>query len=360
MQGTGSPSSSPPLSSSTDNAKETTTQGKQPSSTPASRRARGGAHTATRALQRLEKCFSEGNFYEAQQLIKMLVHRFTTQNNFAEAIKILTSGMTQMLQHKETICASELGRSLIDIFVESKEPVTDAHIGTIIKHFNGYPADVDDGKVDFIKAAIKWTATMENEKEKQQTNQTPTATNQTTPTPTPPGKHSHGDERLHDHLGKWLWGQGLWGDAQHHFARGRSPDLFAAMLNDYAREVEPHEVDLVLARAVFMCLGVGKLRHGRLLMEAMLARRPGLGIEPTPLLHYVSFLLEALALGPSALPLVQRLTQEYMPALQRDPDFKEYLQKISWVFFKLKPNEPSNFLSEMLRSLLGAPQSSSS
>ena len=102
------------------------------------------------------------------------------QKRYDEAETTLVTGMEALLTHHQTVPASELGQQLIKLYVDTHKSPTDATIGslaflpsscalrshrqrcldvscteTIVRHFHGYGPDVDDGRVSFMKAAIK-------------------------------------------------------------------------------------------------------------------------------------------------------------------------------------------------------------
>jgi hypothetical protein len=108
------------------------------------------------------------------------VHRYLAQKNVEDAAHILVSGMNSMLQYKQTQCATELGILLVKLYTDTQTAVSPATLGTlppsilgrvipshlivfvpslpsevITHHFLGYPEGSDDGRVDFIRAAIK-------------------------------------------------------------------------------------------------------------------------------------------------------------------------------------------------------------
>lgn len=288
---------------------------------PAARTARGN----DRALKRLETKFAEGDYYEAQQLIKMLMNRYLSQSNSDEAVKMLLSGMQSMLAHKQPFCATELGILLIKIYKDTHIPVSSATLEIIANHFANYPEDSQDNRADFLKAAIRWSAEAENTK--------------------------HGNPLLHDLLAEYYTKHKAYGQAQGHFIRGNSPEKFAQMLVFFAMQGYPSEQDLFVARVVFQYLCLSKVQDANRLFEAYLAATPSLKQAPTPLTNLVRFLLGAAETHSTS--LFTTLRQKYTLSLQRDPSFAQYMDQIGICLFNIQPASGigglfSNFMKAFL------------
>lgn len=79
--------------------------------------------------QRLQNTVAEGNFYEAQQIYKTLYFRYCTSKKLHEARELLISGALTMLQHKQTTCATELSRMLLNLYNEEHTKCTQESLG---------------------------------------------------------------------------------------------------------------------------------------------------------------------------------------------------------------------------------------
>jgi len=216
--------------------------------------------------------------------------------------------MNSMLQHKQTKCATELGLLLVKLYSDTHTPVSPATLEVITHHFASYPEGVDDGKVDFMKAALRWTMAE--------------------------GK-KYGEAVLHDLLAEWFTQQKEYGYAQRHYIRGDSSDKFAVMLVNFAKLGHPSEADLFIARAVFQYLCLGKTKEAVFVLESFLSAFPALRITPTPLVNFLGFLLEAL--DQKSPQLFKMLREKYTPSIQRDPTFNQYLDQIGIQFFNIQP-----------------------
>jgi hypothetical protein len=100
--------------------------------------------SAGSAFERMKKSVADGNYYEAQQLIKILyfryvltptsqlltfTHRNYTQNKIEVAKEILVEGALTMLKANQTTCATELVNLLLTLFVDSHVVVDSNAIG---------------------------------------------------------------------------------------------------------------------------------------------------------------------------------------------------------------------------------------
>jgi len=282
-------------------------------------------------LDQLKKTVAEGNYYEAQQLIKTLYFRYRTQNKPAEAREILINGASTMLGAKQTTCASELAQMLVKLFIEDHVKVDSSSIETVSKMANLFPPG-DPGKISFLKAALKWSGVE--------------------------GSHKEGEPNLHTLLARAYDEAGEYGYAQKHYLKSHSANEFGKMLIAWASEGYPTERDLYIARAVFMYLSLSNLRDANVVYQVFVQ-----SLQPnqiTPLINYLRFLL--LTLERDAYPLFDVLRKKYKPSLSRDPSFLQYLDHIAQVFYKVKPAATSapafgNFISDLFKNLL--PSSSS-
>ena len=142
-----------------------------------------------------------------------------------------------MLDHNQTQCASELATLLVKNFTDSHTPVTDDNLNILIKIFNRYPPDTDDGREAFMKSAIRYVLLC-------------IFLSRSSRWSISEGFVKSGAPLLHDALSSFLVQQKRYGDSQRHFVRGSDPKAFARMLVLFSQEGYPGEKDLYLARAV--------------------------------------------------------------------------------------------------------------
>ncbi|KAL6057049.1 Golgi to ER traffic protein 4 [Balamuthia mandrillaris] len=284
-----------------------------------------------KGLSRLQKKMEEGNFYEAQQLVKLLLHRFSSQKNLSEAENILLSGMDSMLAHQQHRNASELGLLLVKLYSENHVALAEEKKALLLAQYEKYPPEVDEGKVEFLKAAIKYSTKAES--------------NSNTP---------NGEPRFHNALASYFFHVTKdWGQAQRHFVRSGNPQGFTEMLLAAAEEGGNLEVedDLFLARAVLQYLCLSNWKDAITLFQLYCASHPA--AATSPLSNFIRFLL-ATVQHRTAGATFQTLRTKYKPSIQRDPTFEQYLDRIGEIFFGIKPQTQAGGLGGLLNGFLQA------
>ncbi|XP_015759851.1 PREDICTED: Golgi to ER traffic protein 4 homolog [Acropora digitifera] len=309
---------------------------------------KAGKNTGTqRLLQKLEKFIEDGEYYEAHQLIRTLYFRYKSQKLYKDAIETLHNGACLFLKHKQEGSGNDLAMLMLECFSIAQTPITDDALDKIQSVFELYePGSVD--RYGFITAAIKWTS---------ETDQS----------------LKYGHPNLHLTCAHRFWKEKNFSDSQYHFLFTSDGHQCATMLIESATTRGfPGEADLFVAQAVFQFLCLQNFITANTVFSKYTAQHPdfsGLGGPPyqKPLLNFVWFLLLVIE-RKGSLGQFTVLCEKYQPSIERDPTYKEYLDKIGQVFFGLPP-KPSNrgmmggILGDIMQSLLeegGASASASS
>eukprot|EP00741_Cyanophora_paradoxa_P013608 tig00020703_g13137.t1 len=287
--------------------------------------AASGSKGIEAVVQKLEKSVDDGDFYTAQQSYKSLYFRYCGQKKFDDARQLLMSGARLMQKHKQFQCATELATLLVELFQKADVKVAPDSIDALLKTFEGFGEDNSNGPVQFLKAAIKWSAGA--------------------------GAGKFGSPELNAAMGRHLWKQGDYGGAQRYFVRGNDPRSLARMLLEWSGKGYPAEVDLFLARAVLQLLCVQNLRDANVVFDTFLRTAPG-GPPRTPLVNFLRFLLATLERD--AAPLLAVLRSKYRPSIARDPSFPNYLDHIANKFYNVPiPTSGLQGIMDMLNGFLG-------
>jgi len=275
---------------------------------------------------KLDQCFKDGQYYEAQQLYRGLYNRLLSKDKFEEAANLLQSGALLLLQHKQGNSGGDLALQLVDCYCKSKERVTPQKLETIRTIFSSFPPSTDDSKITFMKAAISYSSQY--------------------------GSSSQGEPLLHKDFALFYQSRQEYNLSQRHYLRSDSYRDHAKMLLEWATKGFLSEFDLFIARAVLQYLCLENLAGANELLEivtqqiqsqnqSMLASR--LESESvvltdtslnTPLMHFIQFLLKTVERD--AAPLFEMLRQKYAASLERDPAFHTYMNKIGELYFGLK------------------------
>lgn len=70
--------------------------------------------------KRIEEHFQNAQFYEAQQLYKVLFHKFEKVNSFDKASIVLMDGIEKMFQYKQAELGNDLALCLLELFDKAK------------------------------------------------------------------------------------------------------------------------------------------------------------------------------------------------------------------------------------------------
>ncbi|XP_068760718.1 Golgi to ER traffic protein 4 homolog [Montipora capricornis] len=296
-----------------------------------------------RLLQKLEKSIEDGEFYEAHQLIRTLYFRYMAQGCYKDAIDTVHNGACLFLKHKQEGSANDLAMLMLECFHQAQIPVADDVVNKIRNVFELYePGSVD--RYGFMTAALKWTSDTD-----------------------PSLKYGH--PNLHLTCAHRFWKEKNFGDSQYHFLFTSDGHQCAAMLVESATTRGfPGEADLFIAQAVLQFLCLQNFMTANTVFSKYTAQHPDFsGLGPPyqkPLLNFVWFLLLAIE-RKGSLSQFTVLCEKYQPSIERDPVYKEYLDKIGQVFFGLPP-KPSNrgmmegILGDLMQSLLDEGSSSAS
>ncbi|KAJ8036905.1 Golgi to ER traffic protein 4-like [Holothuria leucospilota] len=285
-----------------------------------------------RVLQKLRQSVEEGKYYEAHQMYRTLYFRYMAQNKHAEAIELLYSGATLLLEHKQYGSGADLSLLLVEVFQTSKATVDDDNIAKVSKLFQLIKRDLPERHA-FLAASLRWTQSMK-----------------------PSGKHV---SELHRQIGITLWQEKNFTGARHHFLRSDDGESCGAMLVEcHSQQGLASEVDLFVAQTVLQFLCFNNKTTASVTFHAYTTNHPAIMSGPPfvlPLLNFLWLLLIAVDSG--KLTVFTVLCEVYHPTLKRDPSYNVLLDKIGQVFFGVTPppeaNGPPGMLGTLMRSLLG-------
>ncbi|XP_058951448.2 Golgi to ER traffic protein 4 homolog [Pocillopora verrucosa] len=295
-----------------------------------------------RVLQKLNKSIEDGEYYEAHQLIRTLYFRYKSQKSYDEALEIVHNGACLLLKHKQERSGTDLALLMLECFRTAKVPVGEDALDKIKSLFELYEHGSPD-RQEFVTEAIKWTSETD-----------------------PSLKYGHPE--LHLMCALSLWKEKNFGDSQYHFLFTSDGQQCAAMLVESATTLGfPGESDLFVTQAVLQFLCLQNPCTANLVFFKYTAQHPDFsGIGPPyqkPLLNFVWFLLLVIERR-GTLNQFTVLCEKYQPSIERDPVYKEYLDRIGQLFFGLPP-KPSNkgmmggILGDLMQSLMGGGEGNS-
>ncbi|ESO87201.1 hypothetical protein LOTGIDRAFT_154705 [Lottia gigantea] len=288
------------------------------------------ARGVERVLAKCQACIDAGSFYEAHQMYRTLYFRYNAQHKYTEAIDLLYTGASTLLKNNQHTSGADLAMLLIDVLNKSEASVTSQNIDKIIDLFKIMDPECPE-RYNFLTAAVHWSKKVD-------------------------GKFKRGHPELHKKFGIMFWEERNFVQARYHYLHSCDGKGCATMLIEYHTiKGYASEVDLFIAQAVLQYLCLQNKDTANEVFSTFTANHPQIEKGPPyvmPLLNFLSFLL--LALEGGKLAVFSILCEKYETSLNRDPSYKEYLDKIGQLFFGLPPPQASSqgIFGNLLQSLM--------
>ncbi|KAK6170669.1 hypothetical protein SNE40_019004 [Patella caerulea] len=289
-----------------------------------------------RVLAKCQSCVDAGQFYEAHQMYRTLYFRYNSQQKYAEAINLLYTGASTLLQQNQHTSGADLAMLLLEVLDKSAAPVNRENIDKIVKLFKIMDPESHE-RYTFLTTAVHWSKKAE-------------------------GKYKRGHPELHQKFGVMFWEERNYVQARYHYLHSCDGKGCATMLIEY-HSVRGYasEVDMFIAQAVLQYLCLQNKETANEVFTTYTRNHPAIEKGPPyvkPLLNFLSFLL--LALEGGKLPVFSILCDKYEASLNRDPSYKEYLDKIGQLFFGLPPPQATNqgIFGNLLQSLMNQAEDS--
>lgn len=292
-------------------------------------RSRGGTD---RVLSKLKASIENENYYEAHQMYRTLYFRYVSQKKFGELEGMLFDGAVLLFSHQEVASGVDLAKLYVETLGQAEAQPEEARFHRLSRLYQLIPLDNVD-KPAYLATSLKWS-----------------------------NKEGGviGHPRLHQHLAYTLWEGKQYTEARQHFLHSQDGEGCGSMLVEYhLSRGYPSELDLFIAQTVLQYLCLKKSIAASTAFLAYTSEHPRIGCGPPyprPLLNFLWFLLLSIETSQS-LPVYSVLCEKYKPAIERDPQYLEYLDKIGQHFFgvpaPVKP-KPGGMFSGLFDQLLSA------
>lgn len=285
-----------------------------------------------RVLNKLKISIEQGNYYEAHQMYRTLNFRYLAQQRYVELVDLLYEGAVLFMTHGQHNSGSDLAVLFVEALNKSKFKVTDVFIDKLGYLHTLMKVDSPE-RINFLTSALQWSSNSEEE------------------------HYPRGHPRLHQLVAVTLWKEKNYAQSKYHFIHSTDGDGCATMLVEYhCTKGYPNEVDLFIAQAVFQYLCLKNKATATIAFHAYAQKHPKVNPGPPfllPLLNFLWFLLPAIDNG--KLPVFTVLCEQYRIALNRDPSYLKYLDKIGQLFFGMPPPPPKQqgLFGNILQSLFG-------
>lgn len=289
----------------------------------------------SRVLAKCQACVDENNFYEAHQMYRTLYFRYNAQKKYEDALELLYTGSLTLLKHNQQSSGTDLASLYINTLQTSGSPVSDEPVSKIANLFECMEADNPERQT-YLLECINWSIKVD-----------------------PIYKSGH--PVLHKKFGLIFWTEKNYAQARYHFLHSTDGASTAALLIEYhVSQGFPTEVDLFIAQAVLQFLCLQNKDTANVVFMKYTKEHPDLKEDPPffkPLLNFIWFLLLALETGKVSVFTV--LCEKYETSINRDPTYKEYLDRIGQLFFGLPPpkHSPHGMFGNILQSLFSGDDS---
>lgn len=292
-------------------------------------RGRGGTD---RVLSKLKSSIENENYYEAHQMYRTLYFRYVSQKKFCELEGMLFDGAELLFSHQEVASGVDLAKLFVETLTQAEAGPEELRFQRLSQLYQLIPGDNVD-KPAYLASCLKWSSK---------------------------DNSPIGHPRLHQHLAYSLWQSKQYNEARQHFLYSHDGEGCGNMLVEFhLSRGYGSELDLFIAQTVLQYLCLKKSLAASTAFMAYTAEHPKLGGGPPfsrPLLNFLWFLLLSIQSSQS-LSVYSVLCDKYKAALEKDPQYLEYLDKIGQHFFgvpaPVKPKSGGMF-SGLFDQLLSA------
>ncbi|KAK3739992.1 hypothetical protein RRG08_005264 [Elysia crispata] len=283
-----------------------------------------------RVLAKCEACINAGNYYEAHQMFRTVYFRYSGQQKFTEAADLLYRGALILMQHNQHSSGADLSLLFLDVLNKSKSTVTDTTIGQISDLFEKMDSECPE-RYPFLTKAINWSSKVNKQ-------------------------HKRGHPDLHQRFGVIFKQERNYLQARYHYIHSSDGEGCAQLLVEFhTNHGYSSEVDMFITQAVLQYLCLQNKTTASLCFEIYTQKHPAIDKGPPfgmPLLNFIWLLLIALEGGKLAVFTV--LCEKYQVSINRDPNYREYLDQIGQLFFGVPPPQktPQGFFGNLLQNVL--------
>ncbi|EGI70460.1 PREDICTED: Golgi to ER traffic protein 4 homolog [Acromyrmex echinatior] len=277
------------------------------------------SHGVQRVLAKLEASINSENYYEAHQMYRTLYFRYLGQRKYSELLELLYSGSMLLLQHEQHASGADLGILFVNVLTQSGTVPAQGFFEKIMSLFSLMSPASPEREV-FVQSALKWSIKGTD--------------------------YKTGHPDLHQKIAQIFWREKNYILARQHFIYSRDGSGCAAMLVElHEQRGYMNEIDLFIAQAVLQYLCLQNKATAQEAFNSYTSRHPKINSGPPyllPLLNFLFFLLKIIDSGKLAYPVFAVLCEQYQISLNRDPCYRQYLDKIGQLFFNIPPPRPRN------------------
>lgn len=298
-----------------------------------------------RAARAIEEKIGAGDYYDAQQMVKMLYRRQCAKGQLAAAIELAVDCAGRFCAVGQYELAADLGKDLVVSLEDHEEPPSDEHLRRIEAVLAGIPPTASGGaaavaKHALIQRALRWsTSTVER-----------------------------GHPRLHRAAADAYRSEGELGRCQAHLVFCGDGPALAELVREWRRCGYPNEADLFGLRALLILLSLDDVDSARSFWDALVGRAvaprgdtdedatagatvadTSVPEPPEPPIQCGSFLLAACEAR--SLDFFRAVRAKYALVIRRDGTLDKYLDEVEGQVFGAQVQKGG--LGAMLEALMG-------
>uniref|UniRef100_A0A182NAF7 Golgi to ER traffic protein 4 homolog n=1 Tax=Anopheles dirus TaxID=7168 RepID=A0A182NAF7_9DIPT len=285
-----------------------------------------GSRGVSRVLGKLRASIEAGNFYEAHQMYRTLHFRYASQERYDDLLELLHDGALTMLAHDQYSSGADLGLLLIGTLdtaslAKAKQEHWVRQVAALVGKIK--PTIVE--REALLEKALKWSGGLDADLGL--------------------------GLLMHRLVAQLLYHEGNLSQARYHFMHARDGKSSALLLIEISIvKGFPGEVDLFIAHFVLEQLCLGAVDAATETFKTYCQFHPAVPCTdapyPLPLLNFLWLLLQLAGgqcQGQRKPGAYRALCELYKPSLERDPVYKQYVQKIGRKYFDGARPEPSPY-----------------
>lgn len=256
------------------------------------------------AKEKIEK----GLFYEAHQLVKIIINRKLQKKDFTRCINVLFYFSSKFVKEKQYVISCDLMYQSLVILMENEIEFNEQYAEKIIQIFNKCPPNTTEEKYKFMNKAISWSKDDDD---------------------------ICGYIEFHRAIGVAYFEEQSYAIAHNHLIFLDDNELLFRVICAWRNEGYPSERDFFVLRSVLSLVVLGKYNQA---LELIQMFEPNLDKPDVNLPIQVAYLITNACIHKS-LPLYEDVKYKYRLILSYDREFTKFLDEIDSAVFNKKKND---------------------
>jgi len=291
---------------------------------PTEKRKRNSEKSFKRNLKKLKLLYDEGDFYQAEQLLKTFHKRLNSQKKFDLSRKLLIEGATTLFQHGKGAAGGSVCLDLLETWKIEGAP-DHGKVKITCSLLEQFPENGTEKQQELLRKVLSWVKDSEKDCD------VPALT-----------------KMLNTCAAKVYLKQANFSESsKYHLRAGGLVESHANLIRKWSSDSSPLEKDFFIVRVMLQYLCLQNPRDSIMFMQQF----PHLeNTNATPCGHFLRFFLTAVQ--KKSVPLYQRVIEVYDPLIKADKDFASWIQFIGQIYLGLPAPQKAGGLLGNLMSML--------